>query len=276
MIEKALERLAPPQWPEEVFGAIDRQKAAAGEKLFMENCAGCHNAWPYIWTEPNKYGKRFVQVGLVPQNYVGTDPGQFTMVRPWAITGHLAPFLPEPLKGRDVVPTGDLYVVLQHAILDTALAKVEMTEEQKIALHGYREFPLPPPPRGVYKAAPRDGVWATPPFLHNGAVPNLYELLIPAKDRSKQFFVGREFDPIKVGLDTTSGFLFDTSLPGNSNGGHSFEDAPLGDGVVGRLLTEDERWALIEYLKSIPEEAGRVTPMGGSPDSRTGYGVWSQ
>jgi hypothetical protein len=35
------------------------------------------------------------------------------------------------------------------------------------------------------------------------------------------------------------------------------------NGVIGRLLAEDERWALVEYLKSIPEEAGRVTPYGG-------------
>jgi hypothetical protein len=33
----------------------------------MEHCVSCHNAWPYRWTEPNKYGKRFVLVGLTPQ-----------------------------------------------------------------------------------------------------------------------------------------------------------------------------------------------------------------
>ena len=60
-----------------------------------------------------------------------------------------------------------------------------------------------PHTRGVYKAAPRDGVWATPPFLHNGSVPNLYEMLIPAKERTKKFYIGREFDPVKVGLDTS-------------------------------------------------------------------------
>ena len=43
----------------------------------MEHCASCHNAWPYRWTEPNKYGKRFVLVGLTPQTYVGTDSAQF-------------------------------------------------------------------------------------------------------------------------------------------------------------------------------------------------------
>ena len=127
------------------------------------------------------------------------------------------------------------------------------------------------PPEGVYKAAPRDGVWATPPFMHNGSVPNLYEMLVPAKERTKKFYVGREFDPVKVGLDTSGAsgkFLLDTELLGNSNAGHSFEDGPLGNGVIGPLLTEDERWALVEYLKSIPEEPGRVTPFGGPPEDR--------
>jgi hypothetical protein len=57
--------------------------------------------------------------------------------------------------------------------------------------------------------------------------------------------------------------MFSAALPGNSNVGHSFEDGPRANGVIGRLLAEDERWALIEYLKSIPEEAGRVTLYGG-------------
>ena len=48
--------LAPPSWPEDVFGRIDRDKAKAGKALFMEHCASCHNAWPYRWTEANKYG----------------------------------------------------------------------------------------------------------------------------------------------------------------------------------------------------------------------------
>ena len=267
-IENALQRLAPPKWPEDVLGPIDRKKAHEGKALFVEICAGCHNSWPYTWTEPNKYGKRFVRVGLIPQSDVGTDPGQFQDLRPYAITGQLSGYLPPPYKGKDMIPTGALYGIVDNAILDRALAKLNLTEAQTVELHGYREFPLSPRPEGVYKAAPRDGVWATPPFLHNGSVPNLYEMLIPAKERTKKFYIGREFDPIKVGLDTSgkSGtFLFDTSLPGNSNAGHSFENGPRGNGVIGPLLSEEQRWAIVEYLKSIPEEAGRVTPFGGPP-----------
>jgi hypothetical protein len=153
---------------------------------------------------------------------------------------------------------------------ETAIRKLKLTEAQQLNLHGYRELPSPQPPEDVYKAAPRDGVWATPPFLHNGSVPNLYEMLIPAAERTKKFYLGGDFDPVKVGFDTTatSGtFLMDTTLLGNSNAGHSFQDGPRGNGVVGPLLTDDQRWALVEYLKSIPEQPGRVTPFGGPPES---------
>jgi hypothetical protein len=48
------------------------------------------------------------------------------------------------------------------------------------------------------------------------------------------------------------------------------------NGIIGPLLTDQERWALVEYLKSIPEEAGRVTPFGGPPNAVTGHAKWAQ
>ena len=131
---------------------------------------------------------------------------------------------------------------ISFAVLDTALRKLNLTEAQELDLHGYREPSTPRPAEGVYKAAPRDGVWATAPFMHNGSVPNLYEMLIPAAERTKKFYLGGDFDPVKVGLDTTatSGtFLMDTTLLGNSNAGHSFQNGPRGNGVIGPLLTDD-------------------------------------
>ncbi|HEV2487155.1 MAG TPA: di-heme-cytochrome C peroxidase [Terracidiphilus sp.] len=116
----------------------------------------------------------------------------------------------------------------------------------------------------AYKPRPLEGVWATPPFLHNGSVPNLYEMLSPIEERSKRFYVGRrEFDPVRVGYVTepgngsTNGFWMDTTLPGNLNTGHQFrgEDQPTGSstprpmGVIGRGLTPEERLDIIEYLK---------------------------
>jgi hypothetical protein len=70
--------------------------------------------------------------------------------------------------------------------------------------------------------------------MHNGSVPNLYEMLIPAAERTKKFYLGGDFDPVKVGLDTTAtswDFLMDTTLLGNSNAGHSFQNGPRGEGT---------------------------------------------
>jgi len=269
-VENLLSRLAPPSWPEDVFGKIDRDKAKVGKALFTEYCASCHNAWPYRWTEPNKYGKRFVLVGTTPQTYVGTDRTQSEVLRPFALTGELGKYLPGEFRDKAIIPTKDFLAILQGVVRNKAIEKLKLNEEQAANLNGYREFPLQPIPEMVYKAAPRDGVWATPAFMHNGSVPNLYEMLVPAKERTKKFYRGQEFDPVKVGLDTTqsSGYLMDTTLLGNSNAGHSFEDGPRGNGVIGPLFKDEQRWALVEYLKSIPESPGRVTPFGGPPEGQ--------
>jgi hypothetical protein len=100
-----------------------------------------------------------------------------------------------------------------------------------------------------YKARPLDGIWATAPYLHNGSVPNLWQLLLPADQRDKTFWVGsREIDTKNVGFMTDQvpgGFKFDTSLQGNSNAGH--DGAAYGVGQ----MNEEDRWDLIEYLKSL-------------------------
>lgn len=96
-----------------------------------------------------------------------------------------------------------------------------------------------------YKARSLDGIWASAPYLHNGSVANLYELLRPAASRQKKFYVGsREFDPERVGFDGSAGAsrsLFDSSLPGNTNVGHEY----------GTALNEGQRIGLIEFLKSL-------------------------
>ena len=102
----------------------------------------------------------------------------------------------------------------------------------------------------VYKARPLNGVWASAPFLHNGSVPNLYELLLPASERSQTFYIGSwEYDPKTVGYvtDNENGFLFDTRLKGNSNAGHEYATGAYGESA----LTANERRALLEYLKTL-------------------------
>ena len=140
----------------------------------------------------------------------------------------------------------------------------------------------------AYKGRPLNGIWATAPFLHNGSVPSLYELLLPSQCkggkvpgktcRSQTFTVGnRELDSINVGFvqdeDPTKRnpelFVFDTSLQGNSNGGHEYAAGvtpiiktdqngkairkPDGEFDVEYLepMDHDERMALLEYLKTL-------------------------
>ena len=130
----------------------------------------------------------------------------------------------------------------------------------------------------VYKARPLAGTWATAPFLHNGSVPTLYDLLSPMSERPKRFYLGRrEYDPVKVGFvaaplkGAPESFWFDTRILGNENTGHEFRagyvpwsaGATPAYGVIGPELDPDERWALVEYLKiheDPPTPPGRKAP----------------
>jgi hypothetical protein len=135
-----------------------------------------------------------------------------------------------------------------------------------LRINGFRDPAATPPNPMAYKARPLESVWATAPYLHNGSVPNLYELLLPANQRSKSFFIGnRSFDPVRVGFDTSQvegAFEFkvedeDGPIPGNSNAGHEghgpgqklgyTETFENGDW---REFTDEERYALIEFMKS--------------------------
>ena len=95
-----------------------------------------------------------------------------------------------------------------------------------------------------YKGRPLNGIWATAPYLHNGSVQNLDDLLKPAAKRKKTFRLGSgQFDPVLIGFQDSGEFLFDTSVIGNSNIGH--------DSIYGREYSANERNALIEYVKTL-------------------------
>ena len=99
-----------------------------------------------------------------------------------------------------------------------------------------------------YKARPLNGIWATAPFLHNGSVRTMRQLLLPADRREASFKVGtREFDPADMGFKDEGAFTLDTSLPGNSNAGH---DGPIYGNA--ELAADAEKMnALLEYLKTL-------------------------
>ena len=102
-----------------------------------------------------------------------------------------------------------------------------------------------------YANAPMDGLWLRAPYLHNGSVPTLWDLLQPVSQRPKTYWRGNDrYDPARLGFvadvaaeNGRAFFLFDTSVPGNGNMGHEGRR-------YGTELTDGEKWALIEYLKT--------------------------
>jgi hypothetical protein len=99
-----------------------------------------------------------------------------------------------------------------------------------------------------YTSVPLDGIWLTGPYLHNGSVPTLADLLEPAAQRPTTFWRGYDvFDAARVGFVSEGdeakrvGTLLDVSRPGNSNAGHTY----------GTTLTAEEKRALIEFLKTL-------------------------
>ncbi len=117
----------------------------------------------------------------------------------------------------------------------------------------------------AYKARPLNGIWATAPYLHNGSVPSIYDLLLPVKRkddpetglyRPTEFKVGsREFDPVKIGLRSEGyeGFNFRANQRGDFNSGHEYgtANAPAINGIKQEALTDKQRWELVEYIKTL-------------------------
>ncbi len=145
----------------------------------------------------------------------------------------------------------------------------KLSEADRLALWGPRKNCPNPVSEPHYRARPLNGVWATAPYLHNGSVPSLYWMLKPAAERPTKFCIGaRDFDPGQVGYRVVAGeapscnkgeSLFSATdgdgkpIHGNSVLGHSLEGTPGPGkpGVIGRLLKEEERFELIEYLKTL-------------------------
>ena len=99
-----------------------------------------------------------------------------------------------------------------------------------------------------YVSVPLDGLWLRAPYLHNGSVPSLTDLLEPVDSRPKLFWRGYDvYDQTRIGFVTDSleaqtwGTRFDTSLPSNSNAGH----------LWGTTLDPARKRALLEYLKTL-------------------------
>jgi hypothetical protein len=195
--------LKPPTYP----FSIDRQLAENGRPVFEANCARCHGTYGEPATYPN------LTIGV---EEVGTDPA----------------------LAREGVNGG------QDRFLEWFARSVYGKGAQ-----------LAPAPG--YVAPPLDGVWATSPYLHNGSVPSI-AVLLDSPNRAQYWtrtFDSKDYNPETLGWNYTElsygkagaktkeerKRVYDTTLPGHSNQGHTFGDA----------LSENERRALIEYLKTL-------------------------
>lgn len=306
-LERLLKTLAPPAWPAAMFGPegeIDVALAAEGKRVFEDKtltggrtCAGCHKdpagtmaplaeLKTDLWLACNTY---------LHESKAGEMTGQPILLDLFSLSFNRL----EPVeKTRNI---------LQNVIAEVVLGKkAEIVEKVKrefgtLTAPDAPQLPIafaagPPieylpgvddPAKKArartclteraeilrYKARPLKGIWATAPYLHNGSVPTLYDLLLPsplrqvaaqgagpgvappgAATRPDTFNVGtREFDPKRVGFVTTpspDGFKFEVRdasgkpIPGNYNSGHDY-------GTTETELNDRERWALVEYMKTL-------------------------
>ncbi|GAB1260499.1 di-heme-cytochrome C peroxidase [Aurantivibrio plasticivorans] len=280
-LESWVKTLRSPRWPEEYLPAIREGDAARGAQLFDANCKSCHNV-----VLPKDEGLKYIAT-QVPLDVVGTDPmmawnAQHHRAKSLILEGSRDKIIfgdrfeeetaaiAIPVNGVVGVALRDPITAIKAGIMPMEVGEheVDKTEEIRKSIEEYLKENLekrtvmasdsssPYLENGeknlaglVYKARPLNGIWATAPYLHNGSVPNLWELLQKPEDRVKQFWVGsRQFDPKHVGYKTNEGLnLFKVNnaqgeiQPGNSNLGHTW----------GTHLSEAEKWQLIEYLKTL-------------------------
>jgi hypothetical protein len=282
-LEEKIAILTPPPWPREAFG-LDLQLADKGKPLFDANCGRCHgeqispslgHAWltpvDAVGTDPKmvlnaerKSDPGLYLGALMPPPAIGarfTNPSKASDILAGSVVGSLLDdaFNPPIITPERLARSGvwrairkDLADLLPNEKLeDLTTTKVnylaEIKERMNSKISGMYTKPVAADAGAAYESRVLHGIWATAPYLHNGSVPNLWELLTPPSQRKRVFMVGSRFyDPKNVGYVTdkqgpTGGtFLTDpANANGNGNGGHDF----------GTGLTDDERWAIIEYMK---------------------------
>jgi len=283
-LEAHVGKLKSPEWPEEILGEIDREQAARGQRIYARYCQSCHqvierDAWD-----------RLIVAKMSGLDQIGTDPAmarnsveyqgksgnfentyQNTNVGPLVLeeTAPVVQILTSVTKGAVSTPDPDKGSIRRGLDWLYTMGLSYFTNEIRYSVKAgnYTPDTTAEPYNSLlaYKARPLNGVWATAPYLHNGSVPTLYDLLLPKKRegdpedgeyRPDDFMVGsREFDPVRVGFRTEGyeGFRFRTLRRGDLNTGHEYAAGRTAqpDGEVLPALNEQQRWDLLEYLKTL-------------------------
>lgn len=226
-----IKRSVPPKFTAFFPDAFDRQLADRGGNIYAGLCAKCHGA----------NGQEFTGelVGRVtPIDDIGTDPYRLNNYT------------------EELASTQAMLYAGEKKAASASSSAPEDEEQMKacgLAAHGNAEentyrFKRFHKTYG-YANLPLDGIWLRAPFLHNGSVPTLWDLLKPANERPAIYYRGSDvYDPEAMGFkwesptapDGTMYFRYDTTQPGNSNSGH----------LYGTDLTEADKRALIEFLKT--------------------------
>lgn len=273
-MEKILYKAKVPEY-QEIFPSakVDKNLAVKGCNVYLNKCMNCHDA------EAGRVGpqKALIQYKVIPDKVVGTDP-HYLKNQSTPIGGK--PFRKGLFDFTDGVKEWYFkkYDINDEEVKLWANQHLRGTEIFRDTILGEKRFKDDPdmnyvtiePGRG-FAAKNLAGIWATAPYLHNGSVPNIYELLLPSSKRTKMFIVGSTvLDMKNMGFqssvkshpnyreypETTIEELcqydvshcIDTTLRGNSNKGHE-------PSMYGGELKNEDKYALIEYLKVVRPES---------------------
>ena len=239
-IESWMETLEPPKYMFPIAQAL----AKKGASVYDEYCAECHG----------RSGRDFEgkKVGFVtPTDEIGTDRYRLDNYTEILALNMATTYAEQKRTLRPhKCPGGPTYQPTPYRTAgggNTAYGRAAAIEEEE-GTYRYKHFRK----TNGYANMPLDGVWLRAPYLHNGSVPTLRDLLEPSEKRPKVFYRGNDvYDPKNVGFVATESrdtndrafFKFETDIPGNGNQGH---EGP----AFGTDLTPEEKDALIEYLKT--------------------------
>jgi mono/diheme cytochrome c family protein len=249
-LEKLTYKIRVPEWNRVFAGTNlevkDRRASLAygqGKAVYERECASCHTGSP-MSSGSTGASSVMIDYKMFPLDLVGTDRNDAILIN-------------TPVNGE---PFHESIFNATRKVKEAYYEKNGVSAEQQAIWEGrairgpefFRDTYLET--KMGYRALHLAGVWATAPFLHNGSVPTIADLLKTAKDRPKFFHVGnREVDPVRLGYaapildekcDEKDESCFDTTLAGNHNSGHEY----------GTDLDEESKQALIEYLKVLPPE----------------------
>ncbi|MES3039422.1 MAG: di-heme-cytochrome C peroxidase [Bdellovibrionota bacterium] len=203
-LEELLYKIETPRWSQ-VSTEIDIHRAIDGCNTFFKTCAGCH------MPQRERVGpvKALINYKYISQNTIGTDEiynkNQATPVEGVPFKDALFNFTRQ-IRNR-YYERYSVDQATQAKWEKRSLRGEEIFRDTSLGESGHQPpneyMNIASSPTPGYPARHLAGAWATAPYLHNGSVPNLYELLKPSYARPKMFFVGNsEYDAVRLGFQS--------------------------------------------------------------------------